>query len=58
MIDEPLETPEERDAALAGEYVLRLLPHEEAAACAAREATDPRFAARCLVDGLLVLERV
>jgi anti-sigma-K factor RskA len=45
MIDEPIETPEERDAALAGEYVLRLLPAEEAAACAAREATDPRFAA-------------
>jgi anti-sigma-K factor RskA len=46
MIDEPLETPEERDAALAGEYVLRLLPPEEAAVCAAREATDPGFAAQ------------
>jgi anti-sigma-K factor RskA len=46
MIDEPLESPEERDAALAGEYVLRLLPPEEAAACAAREATDPGFAAQ------------
>ena len=49
MIDAPLETPEERDAALAGEYVLRLLPAEEAAACAAREATDPRFAAQVAV---------
>ena len=49
MIDAPLETPEERDAALAGEYVLRLLPPEEAAACAAREATDPRFAAQVAV---------
>jgi anti-sigma-K factor RskA len=39
------ELPEEADAALAAEYVLRLLGPEEAAACAAREARDPDFAA-------------
>ena len=38
--------PEDPDTALAGEYVLRLLGPEEAAACAAREARDPDFAAR------------
>jgi anti-sigma-K factor RskA len=37
--------PGDRDAALAGEYVLRLLDPAEEAACAAREATDPAFAA-------------
>ena len=37
--------PDDPDAALAGEYVLRLLAPEEAAACAAREARDPAFAA-------------
>jgi anti-sigma-K factor RskA len=44
MTDTP-DLPEDPDAALAGEYVLRLLAPEEAAACAAREARDPRFAA-------------
>lgn len=44
--DEPDDlTPAERDAALAGEYALRLLDPAEHAACAAREATDPGFAA-------------
>jgi anti-sigma-K factor RskA len=33
------------DAALAAEYVLRLLDDAEARACAAREAADPAFAA-------------
>ena len=37
--------PDDPDAALAGEYVLRLLGPEETAACAAREARDPAFAA-------------
>lgn len=37
--------PEDADAALAAEYVLRLLGDAENAACAAREATDPTFAA-------------
>lgn len=37
--------PGDRDAALAAEYVLRLLGPEEAAACAAREAAEPAFAA-------------
>ena len=45
MIDEPLDTPEDRDMALAGEYVLRLLAPDETAECAAREARDPGFAA-------------
>ena len=44
MTDIP-DLPEDPDAALAGEYVLRLLAPEEAAACAAREARDPAFAA-------------
>lgn len=37
--------PGERDAALAGEYMLRLLDPAETAACAAREAAEPGFAA-------------
>jgi len=37
--------PDDPDAALAGEYVLRLLAPEEAAVCEAREARDPAFAA-------------
>jgi anti-sigma-K factor RskA len=45
-VDEPDDlTPTERDAALAGEYALRLLDPAEEAACAAREAADPAFAA-------------
>ena len=43
--DLPPDLPGDPDAALAGEYVLRLLDPEEAAACAAREARDPAFAA-------------
>jgi anti-sigma-K factor RskA len=41
------EPPEDPDVALAGEYVLRLLGPDETAACAAREARDPAFAALC-----------
>jgi anti-sigma-K factor RskA len=37
--------PGDRDAALAGEYALRLLDPAEERAAAAREATDPAFAA-------------
>lgn len=37
--------PGDRDAALAGEYVLRLLSPAEERACAQREETDPAFAA-------------
>lgn len=49
--------PDDPDAALAGEYVLRLLGPEEAAACAAREVRDPAFAAevaewRAIFEGL------
>ena len=44
MIDDQ-DAPRDPDAALAGEYVLRLLGPDETAACAAREARDPRFAA-------------
>jgi anti-sigma-K factor RskA len=40
-----MELPDDPDAALAGEYVLRLLDPDETAACAAREARDPAFAA-------------
>jgi anti-sigma-K factor RskA len=43
-----IEPPGDPDAALAAEYVLRLLDADEEAACAAREARDPAFAA--LVD--------
>ena len=39
------ERPEDADAALAGEYVLRLLGPDETAACAAREVRDRDFAA-------------
>ena len=37
--------PDDPDAALAAEYVLRLLDPAEEAACAARVAADPGFAA-------------
>ena len=37
--------PDDPDAALAAEYVLRLLDAEEEAACAARVARDTAFAA-------------
>lgn len=49
MSDTPLPTgtpPEDPDAALAAEYVLRLLDPPEEAACAARIARDPAFAAQ------------
>ena len=42
----PPDLPDDRDSALAGEYVLRLLGPEETAACAEREARDADFAAR------------
>jgi anti-sigma-K factor RskA len=45
MSDPGPELPDDPDAALAAEYVLRLLDPAEAAACAAREARDPAFAA-------------
>jgi anti-sigma-K factor RskA len=46
MIDSDLpDLPDDPDAALAAEYVLRLLGAEEEAACAARVARDPGFAA-------------
>lgn len=41
----PQDMPEDPDLTLAGEYVLRLLDPDEAAACAAREVRDPAFAA-------------
>lgn len=41
----PGEGPGDPDAALAAEYVLRLLDPAEEAHCAAREAADPGFAA-------------
>jgi anti-sigma-K factor RskA len=45
-MSDPLDQmPGDPDAALAGEYVLRLLGPEEEAAFAAREARDPEFAA-------------
>ena len=42
---DPDELPEDPDTALAAEYVLRLLDPAAEAACAARVASDPAFAA-------------
>jgi anti-sigma-K factor RskA len=45
MSDPGPELPEDPDTALAAEYVLRLLGPDDTAACAARAARDPAFAA-------------